>query len=67
MAEFTDKEIREAYADAKKDRAIALGCELPDQARLEHVKMAALFRWMSARRERAQKTSRRKTGNTNTP
>lgn len=66
MAEFTDKEIRGAYLDAKADRAAALALELPEVARQEHVKMAALFRWMNQRKDAAKKLSGRKPTNPNT-
>ena len=57
MAEFTDKEIRAAYVDARKARAIARGCELPDQERIEHIKMTALWRWLNQRRDAAKNLS----------
>ena len=50
---FTDKEIREAYRDAKAHREFAFRHYSPDCARLEHVKMVALTRWIPAPLRRA--------------
>lgn len=46
---FTDAEIRAAFLDAKQDREIASQLELAAQARIEHVKMTALMRWIHDR------------------
>lgn len=60
MSQFTDKEIREACADARRDWRWSQETGDPREiVRLKHVAYAALYRWLADRRA-AQRAAAKK-------